>query len=119
MESRHKSIQVIYRGHKKRTNMVDRTHRAFRIIFVLTLLMTSSMQLAAQNKYEFWPGANYERRIPSFRDVLGYEPGERITTHSGLMKYMEALASAAPNQVKIFEYARSWEGGERAGGAGG
>jgi hypothetical protein len=90
--------------------MVDCTHRAFRIIFVLTLLMTSSMQLAAQNKYEFWPGANYERRIPPFRDVLGYEPGERITTHSGLMKYMEALASAAPNQVKIFEYARSWEG---------
>jgi hypothetical protein len=68
------------------------------------------MQLAAQNKYEFWPGANYERRIPTFRDVLGHEPGERITTHSGLMKYMEALASAAPNQVKIFEYAKSWEG---------
>ncbi len=90
--------------------MIDCIHSAFRIIFVLTLLTASSMQSASQNKYEFWPGANYERRIPPFRDVLGYEPGERITTHSGLMKYMEALASAAPNQVKIFEYARSWEG---------
>src|SRR3712207_7208535 len=44
------------------------------------------------------------------REVLGYEPGERITPHAGLMKYMEALAGAAPARMKIFEYARSWEG---------
>src|SRR4028119_109163 len=93
-----------------RTNMADCIHRAFRLIFVLTLFTAFSVQLSAQNKYEFWTGANYEQRIPTFRDVLGYEPGERITPHSGLMKYMEALANAAPNQVKIFEYARSWEG---------
>jgi hypothetical protein len=93
-----------------RTNMTDCIHRAFQLIFVLTLLTTFSAQLSAQNKYEFWTGANYERRIPSFRDVLGYGPGERITPHSGLMKYIEALESAAPNQVKVFEYAKSWEG---------
>jgi hypothetical protein len=90
--------------------MVDCIYRAFQFIFVLTLLTAFCAQSSAQNKYEFWTGANYERRIPSFRDVLGYEPGERITPHSGLMKYIEALESAAPKQVKIFEYARSWEG---------
>src|SRR5918998_1757188 len=90
--------------------MADCIQRAFLIIFALISLTVFSVQLTAQNKYEFWPGANYERRIPSFRDVLGYDAGERITSHSGLMKYMEALASAAPNQVKIFEYAKSWEG---------
>lgn len=90
--------------------MADCIHRGFRIIFILTLLTAFSVQLTAQDKYEFWPGANYERRISSFQEVLGYEPGERITPHTGLMKYMEALARAAPNQMKIFEYARSWEG---------
>jgi hypothetical protein len=90
--------------------MADCIHRNLRIIFILTLLTAFTLQLTAQNKYEFWPGANYEQRIPQFRDVLGYDCGERITPHSGLMKYMEALASAAPNQVKIFEYAKSWEG---------
>ncbi len=91
--------------------MADCIHRALRITLALTLLVAFGVQSAAQDNYEFWPGANYDPRIPTFRDVLGYGPGERITPHSGLMKYMEALASAAPGRVKIFEYARSWKGG--------
>jgi hypothetical protein len=59
---------------------------------------------------EFWPGAVYDPAIPTHRKVLGYEPGERITPHAGLMRYLEALAAAAPGRMKIFEYARSWEG---------
>lgn len=90
--------------------MADCIRRAFRITLALTLLAALCVRSAAQGKFEFWPGANYDQRIPSFREVLGHEPGERITPHSGLMKYMEALATAAPGRVKIFEYARSWEG---------
>ncbi len=73
------------------------------------LLAILSWPLSAQSKFEFWPGSTYDPRIPTFRQVLGYEPGERITSHAGLLKYMEALA-AATRQVKIFEYAQSWEG---------
>lgn len=73
------------------------------------LLAVLSGPLAAQSKFEFWPGSTYDPRIPTFRQVLGYEPGERITSHAGLLKYMQALA-AASRQVKIFEYAKSWEG---------
>lgn len=73
------------------------------------LLAVLSGPLSAQSKFEFWPGSTYDPRIPTFRQVLGYEPGERITPHAGLLKYMEALA-AATRQVKIFEYAKSWEG---------
>lgn len=34
---------------------------------------------SAQQDFEFWPGANYDPGVPTFEDVLGYAPGERIT----------------------------------------
>ena len=63
-----------------------------------------------QSKFEFWPGTTYDPAIPTIEKVLGYKPGERISSHANLMRYLETLASAAPNRVKVFEYAKSWEG---------
>ncbi|HWP44216.1 MAG TPA: M14 metallopeptidase family protein, partial [Blastocatellia bacterium] len=90
--------------------MNDRPLAWIRVFLALAVIAAQSAPLAAQNRFEFWPGASYDSRIPTFEQVLGYAPGERITWHAGLMKYLEALAAAAPDQVKIFEYARSWEG---------
>jgi hypothetical protein len=72
--------------------------------------MVLALALWAQPREEMWPGAKYDPGIPTYQKVLGYEPGERITSHAGLMKYAEALAAAAPARVKVFEYAQSWEG---------
>jgi hypothetical protein len=90
--------------------MTRHIHTTFQTLLVLLLLMTFAVPSLAQERFEFWPGTNYDPRIPTFRDVLGYDPGERITSHAGLVRYMETLASAAPGRVKIFEYAKSWEG---------
>ena len=62
-----------------------------------------------QPKLDFWPGAQYDAAVPSFQKVLGYGPGERISSHANLMRYLEALAQAAPTRMKLFEYARTWE----------
>ncbi|MBL8176239.1 MAG: peptidase M14 [Bryobacterales bacterium] len=62
------------------------------------------------SRFAFWPGASYDPAIPEFQKVLGYGPGERISSHANLMRYMEALAAAAPARMKIFEYAKTWEG---------
>ena len=62
-----------------------------------------------QPKLDFWPGAQYDAAVPSFQKVLGYGPGERISSHTNLMRYLEALAQAAPTRMKLFEYARTWE----------
>jgi len=59
---------------------------------------------------EMWPAAQYDPAIPTFQKVLGYGPGERISSHANLMRYFDALAAAAPNRMKIFEYAKTWEG---------
>jgi len=73
-------------------------------------LVIASVTLYAQKSFEFWPGAVYDKKIPSWHNVLGYEPGERITSHAGILRYMEALAAAAPARMKIFDYGQTWEG---------
>jgi len=65
--------------------------------------------LLAALSFEFWPGATYDPSIPTFHKVLGYDPGERITTDEGIARYLDALA-AASGRIKIFEYGQSWEG---------
>lgn len=64
----------------------------------------------AQKPFEYWPGATYDPKLPTVRQVLGYEAGDKVTSHAGLVKYMEALAAAAPARMKVFEYGESWEG---------
>ena len=76
-------------------------------LFFATLLAVSFAW--AQPKLDFWPGTQYDAAVPSFQKVLGYGPGERISSHANLMRYMEALAQAAPTRMKLFEYARTWE----------
>ncbi|HBY64619.1 MAG TPA: peptidase M14 [Solibacterales bacterium] len=75
-------------------------------VLALALLVSAA---PAQN-VEFWPGVQYDPAIPTFRKVLGFDPGERIASHAHIMQYFDALAGAAPARVRVFEYARSWEG---------
>jgi hypothetical protein len=81
--------------------------RKISVILVLCLLV---WPLAAQTKFEFWPGATYDPAVPTFKKVLGYEPGEHISSHAQLMQYLNALAAAVPSQMKVFEFGQSWEG---------
>lgn len=74
------------------------------------VLLTAALAAGAQSKFEFWPGAQYDPAIPTIEKVLGYAPGERISSHANLMRYLEALSAAAPNRIRLFEYAKSWEG---------
>lgn len=61
-------------------------------------------------RFEFWPGAEYNPAVPTIEKVLGFEPGKRHATAADVEKYFEALAAAQPNRMKIFDYATSWEG---------
>ena len=79
-------------------------------VLSFTLFVSFVLTVAAQDKFEFWPGTDYDPAVPTFRQVLGFDPGERVASHAEIMKYMEALEKAVPDRVKVFEYARSWEG---------
>jgi hypothetical protein len=72
-------------------------------------LLALAVSSPAQTTFEYWPGAKYNPAIPTIKSVLGYDPGERITSHAGLMTYLEALAKASP-RIKLYTYAQTWEG---------
>jgi hypothetical protein len=80
---------------------------SLRILFALTSLTGLGH---GQARYEFWPGTVYDASIPTFQKVLGHEPGEQITSHADIVRYLETLAKAAPARMKVFDYAKSWEG---------
>ncbi len=62
------------------------------------------------NGFVFWPGADYDPAIPTFEQVLGHAPGERITWTADVIRYFEALAAAAPGRIVVKDYATTWEG---------
>ncbi|MFK7956623.1 MAG: M14 family metallopeptidase [Lysobacterales bacterium] len=57
-----------------------------------------------------WPEVNYNPDVPTLKQVLGYEPGERITSAADTLSYFQQLAARSPAQVRIFEYGKSWQG---------
>src|SRR6266545_1667683 len=63
-----------------------------------------------QTRFEYWPGATYDPAIPTHRKVLGFDAGDRVSSHGQIIRYLEALAAAAPNRLKLFDYGRTWEG---------
>ena len=79
---------------------------------VLLFAVLGATVTFAQGEFVFWPDADYDPAIPTYEDVLGYAPGERITWHRDAIRYFEALAEAAPDRVSITAYATSWEGRE-------
>ena len=84
-----------------------------RSLSLATLMFFSfCLPLQAQDDFEYWPDTNYDPAIPTIFDVLGYQPGDRITWHRDAIRYFNALAAAAPDRIQLMEYARSWQGRE-------
>jgi hypothetical protein len=69
-----------------------------------------ALQLAAAPVVELAPGAVYDPKIPTIKQVLGHDYGEKITTPEEIPIYLRALNQAAPERTRLTEYARSWEG---------
>jgi hypothetical protein len=82
------------------------------VVFATAFLVLSISFNNAVAWDEYWPGANYDPSIPTVQNILGHEPGERITWHGEAIRYFEALVAAAPDRAAVFEYARTWEGRE-------
>lgn len=77
---------------------------------LLALLAALSLSAVAETRFEYWPGAAYDPAIPTETQVLGREPGARISSHAEILRYLEALAAAAPSRMRVFDYAKTWEG---------
>ncbi len=57
----------------------------------------------------FFPGAIYDKAIPTPESLLGFEVGQRGSTHAQIEKCLKAWADAAPTRTRLVEYARTHE----------
>jgi hypothetical protein len=67
-------------------------------------------RLAHPPGFAYWPDADYDPSVPSAESVLGHAIGEDIALSADVRRYFEALAAARPDQVRLVDYGRSWEG---------
>ncbi|MGE0811927.1 MAG: M14 metallopeptidase family protein [Vicinamibacterales bacterium] len=79
-------------------------------VLTLTILAVASLAGAQAGDEPFWPGAQYDPKIPTLRQVVGHDHGAEITTPEQMGTYLRALAQAAPERTRLVEYARTWEG---------
>jgi len=83
------------------------------LLFLSLLIILSVSHIAgasnATDNGEMWPNSQYETNIPTFSQVLGYEVGERISSHAQMLQFFDALKASSPKNMKIFEYGRTWE----------
>ena len=77
--------------------------------WVLALgLLLGPINAGAQT-FEYFPGATYDPTVPTLKQVVGHDWGERITMHGEVERYLHELAQASP-KVRLVRYAESWEG---------
>ncbi|MEE2526518.1 M14 family zinc carboxypeptidase [Hyphobacterium sp. HN65] len=54
--------------------------------------------------------ARYDPAIPDLETVYGHDFGEEITPPEEAVAYLRQLAEAAPDRMRVVDYATSWEG---------
>jgi len=80
--------------------------------FVAAPLLSSPLR--AQHAYTEVgnaPARTYDARVPTPRALLGYDIGDRFTSHRAMIRYVERIA-AMSKRVKVDTVARSFEGRE-------
>lgn len=58
--------------------------------------------------FEYFPGAAYDPAVPTLKQVLGYDFGDRISLHQDVERYLRALAEAS-SRVQLVRFGESWE----------
>jgi len=51
-----------------------------------------------------------QQKIQTPAQFLGYELGQRFTTHNRILDYVNYLATQTPNRIKVQEYGKTYEG---------
>ena len=65
------------------------------------LLLIANSAIAQDLKYYLPDSVSYNPAIPKPKDIIYHEVGEWHVTHDRLANYMKAIATAAPDRVKM------------------
>jgi hypothetical protein len=72
-----------------------------KIIHVLGMLLLCNTLSAQELSYYLPDSVTYNPAIPKPKDIIYHEVGEYHVTHDRLVNYMKAVATAAPDRVKM------------------
>ena len=76
---------------------------------IVALLFCSGIAFTQPLSYYLPDSVTYNPAIPKPKDIIFHEVGEWHVTHDRLVNYMKAIASAAPDRVKIETMGFSYE----------
>lgn len=76
---------------------------------IISLLFCCTSLVAQDLKYYLPDSVSYNSAIPKPKDVIYHEVGEWHVTHDRLVNYMKAIATAAPDRVKLEMMGLSYE----------
>ena len=79
-------------------------------IFYLLFCLISAQLHAQELSYYLPDSVQYNPAIPKPKDVIYHEVGEWHVTHDRLVNYMQAIAKAAPERVKLHNMGFTYEG---------
>jgi hypothetical protein len=72
-----------------------------KIVLMLAAIVLTGITFSQDLKYYLPDSVNYNPAIPKPKDVIYHEVGEWHVTHDRLVNYMKAMATAAPDRVKL------------------
>ncbi|MCU0402063.1 MAG: zinc carboxypeptidase, partial [Algoriphagus sp.] len=79
-----------------------------RLSIILVFALIAQLGWAQDLSYYLPKGYTYNPKVPTPKQVLGYEVGEWHVTHDQLVNYMKAVAETS-DRVKFEETGRSYE----------
>ena len=65
--------------------------------------------LCEDGTFDFYASGSYSQDVPRPDSVFGYPMGSWHTTYGRMERYLDRLAEAAPERVRVFDYGRSIE----------
>lgn len=83
--------------------------RKWTIIWRLALVLLPLTTWSQDLQYYLPASVQYNPAIPKPKDIIYHEPGEWHVTHDRLVQYMQALAAAAPERIKLELMGLSYE----------
>jgi len=81
-----------------------------RVVLAIGVVVLACARAAAAEFWDVLPEAAHRPDVPELRSVTGAGWGETISDPDQVTAYARALAAAAPERVRLVEYARSLEG---------
>jgi hypothetical protein len=77
---------------------------------LLLLCLLSSRGLLAAEASDWFPGGTYDPTVPTFQQVLGWDPPARFTSFFETEKLLKAWATAAADRTRLIEFGEDYEG---------